>query len=199
MAHASFAALHSNGWTNFGICERGTRHKRSQPQSLDLPSSLALRSAHQFCPVVNIRKRLRHVRYSCWSRNNRRFQFVGAGKPGCLQSAGSSSIVGLWHVTYTAQGQLSCEAFDMWHSDGTEVESANVPPTEGNFCMGVWKPVGSSIQLNHVAGASITTATRSECSPLRRGTPLAATAIPIRYVRLQGLRSQQQSRPGNLG
>jgi len=96
MAHASFAALHSNGWTNFGICERGTRHERSQAQSLDLPSSLALRK--QFCPVVNIRKRLRHVRYSCWSRNNRRFQLVGAGKPGCLQSAGSSSIVGLWHV-----------------------------------------------------------------------------------------------------
>jgi hypothetical protein len=66
------------------------------------------------------------------------------------QNSGNSSIVGLWHVTYTAEGQLFYEAFDMWHSDGTEVESANLSPIEGNFCMGVWKYAGSSIHLNHV-------------------------------------------------
>ena len=62
----------------------------------------------------------------------------------------NNSIVGLWHVTYTANGQLFYEAFDMWHSDGTELETANLSPTEGNFCMGVWKQMGSTVHLNHV-------------------------------------------------
>ncbi|HVO61290.1 MAG TPA: hypothetical protein VMT53_10160 [Terriglobales bacterium] len=63
---------------------------------------------------------------------------------------GSNSIVGLWHVTYTAGGQLFYEAFDTWHSDGAEIESANFDPTEGNVCMGVWKLVGPSVHLYHV-------------------------------------------------
>lgn len=66
------------------------------------------------------------------------------------QGGGSASIVGLWHVMYTSDGQLFYEAFDMWHSDGTEAETANLNPVEGNFCMGVWKQVGSSIHLTHV-------------------------------------------------
>ena len=66
------------------------------------------------------------------------------------QPAGNNSIVGLWHVTYTTGGQLFYEAFDTWHSDGTEVESANFDPTEGNICMGVWKLVGSTVHLYHV-------------------------------------------------
>ena len=61
----------------------------------------------------------------------------------------NNSIVGLWHVTYTTEGQLFYEAFDMWHSDGTELETANLSPIEGNFCMGVWKQVGSTVHLNH--------------------------------------------------
>jgi hypothetical protein len=66
------------------------------------------------------------------------------------QPNGNNSIVGLWHVTYTAGGQLFYEAFDTWHSDGTEIESANFDPTEGNVCMGVWKLVGSTVHLYHV-------------------------------------------------
>ncbi len=65
------------------------------------------------------------------------------------QSSTNNSIVGLWHVTYTTEGQLFYEAFDMWHSDGTELETANLSPIEGNFCMGVWKQVGSTIHLSH--------------------------------------------------
>lgn len=60
------------------------------------------------------------------------------------------TIVGLWHVTYTAGGQLFYDAFDLWHSDGTEVESANLDPIEGNFCMGLWKRVGPTVQLTHI-------------------------------------------------
>ena len=66
------------------------------------------------------------------------------------EGRGSASIVGLWHVTYTADNQLFYEAFDTWHSDGTEIETANLSPVEGNICMGVWKKVGSTIHLNHV-------------------------------------------------
>lgn len=61
------------------------------------------------------------------------------------------SIAGLWHATYTtSDNQLLQESFDMWHIDGTELETANVNPITGNFCMGVWKQVGSQIQLHHV-------------------------------------------------
>jgi hypothetical protein len=64
-----------------------------------------------------------------------------------------SSIVGLWHVTYTSEGQLFYEAFDLWHSDGTEFEVANLPPAEGNVCMGVWKQNGQTVELDHVGWA----------------------------------------------
>src|SRR5215470_7068005 len=66
-------------------------------------------------------------------------------------SAAHGSIAGLWHVTYTtSDDQLFQESFDMWHSDGTELETANVNPIPGNFCVGVWKQVGSEIHLHHV-------------------------------------------------
>jgi hypothetical protein len=34
----------------------------------------------------------------------------------------SGSIVGLWHVVYTAGGSVFNETFDQWHIDGTEFE-----------------------------------------------------------------------------
>ena len=67
--------------------------------------------------------------------------------------ATNSSIVGLWHVTYTSGGELFYEAFAVWHSDGTEFEVANLPPAEGNVCMGVWKKEGQTIELDHVGWA----------------------------------------------
>ena len=66
-------------------------------------------------------------------------------------SAPSHTIVGLWDVTYTtSDNQLFQESFETWHSDGTELDSANINPIEGNVCMGVWKQVGSEIHLHHV-------------------------------------------------
>jgi len=59
-------------------------------------------------------------------------------------------IVGLWHVTYSADGQLFYDALDLWHRDGTEMETANFNPIEGNFCLGLWNRVGSTVQLGHV-------------------------------------------------
>jgi hypothetical protein len=68
-------------------------------------------------------------------------------------------IVGMWHVTFTAQGnevgppdgvQID-NALVTWHSDGTELMNSARPPQDGDFCMGVWKKTGrNSYKLNHI-------------------------------------------------
>lgn len=66
-------------------------------------------------------------------------------------SASSESIVGLWHVVYTAGGEVFNETLDQWHSDGTEFENAYLPVAQGNICFGVWKTVGTrAVRLHHV-------------------------------------------------
>jgi hypothetical protein len=62
-----------------------------------------------------------------------------------------SSIVGLWHVVYTADGATFNETLDQWHSDGTEFENAWLPPDAGNICFGVWKEIGPrTVRLHHI-------------------------------------------------
>ena len=61
------------------------------------------------------------------------------------------TIVGLWHVIYTAGGSTFNDTFDTWHSDGTEFESAYLAPSSGNLCVGVWKSTGfRSAKLHHI-------------------------------------------------
>jgi hypothetical protein len=61
------------------------------------------------------------------------------------------SIVGLWHVVYTAGGSVFNDTLDQWHSDGTEFENAYLPVAQGNICFGVWKPTGTrSVRLHHI-------------------------------------------------
>jgi hypothetical protein len=76
------------------------------------------------------------------------------------------SIVGLWHVLYTATsvpipyGQppfnftapfTAVESYKTWHSDGTEFENAFLPPDGGNVCFGVWKELkDGSFRLHHI-------------------------------------------------
>jgi hypothetical protein len=63
----------------------------------------------------------------------------------------SPSIVGLWHVVYTAGGEVFNETLDQWHSDGTEFENAFIPVAGGNICFGVWKWIGArTVKLHHV-------------------------------------------------
>jgi hypothetical protein len=63
----------------------------------------------------------------------------------------SSSIVGLWYVTYTSGGQLLYQSFDQWHNDGTELENPNLAPATGPLCVGVWKQIGTrTFRLHHV-------------------------------------------------
>lgn len=69
-------------------------------------------------------------------------------------------IVGMWHVTFTAQGNEIGppdgvpidNALVTWHSDGTELMNSARPPQDGDFCMGVWKKTGmNKYKLNHFA------------------------------------------------
>jgi len=82
---------------------------------------------------------------------------------------GTPPIVGLWHVIYTNSADQSTfnDTFDTWHIDGTEFESAFLPPAAGNICVGVWKESGPrSVMLHHVGwlfnpGTPSATATNS--------------------------------------
>jgi hypothetical protein len=75
-------------------------------------------------------------------------------------SAETDPIVGMWHVTFTAQGNEVGppngvpidNALVTWHSDGTELMNSARPPQDGDFCMGIWKKTGKkSYKLNHFA------------------------------------------------
>jgi len=71
-----------------------------------------------------------------------------------------ASIVGLWHLIYTATSASGpfpptpfqfLESFKTWHADGTEFENAFLPPTGGNICFGVWKDLGhGNVKLHHI-------------------------------------------------
>jgi len=71
-------------------------------------------------------------------------------------------IVGMWHVTFTAEGNTGPDgppdntpidnALVVWHSDKTEIMNSARPPQDGDFCMGVWEKTGkSTYKLNHFA------------------------------------------------
>ena len=97
------------------------------------------------------------------------WQGLGAAQPGSLLlvSDDADPIVGMWHATFTAQGNEPGppdgtpidNALITWHSDGTELMNSARPAQDGDFCMGVWKRTGKrTYKLNHFAwlGASDT-------------------------------------------
>jgi hypothetical protein len=70
------------------------------------------------------------------------------------------SMVGMWHVTFIAKGNVGPglppdgvpvdNALSQWHSDGTEITSSSRNPATGSICLGVWKKVGHRhYRLNH--------------------------------------------------
>ena len=62
-------------------------------------------------------------------------------------------IVGMWSFQMSANGAQVDFGYQQWHSDGTELmNSGGRPPATENFCMGVWKQVGTNgYHLNHFA------------------------------------------------
>ena len=71
----------------------------------------------------------------------------GTQSPGGKQS--KSTIVGLWHIEFVANGQTIQEAFQIWSTGGTEVHNPNVDPRGGSVCLGVWKRHGGTYTLAH--------------------------------------------------
>ena len=74
--------------------------------------------------------------------------------PAFLQDGGGgpSSIVGLWHAEFTSSPAVPMfdhQSLDTWHADGTEFETADIPPPAGAVCVGVWKQKGATVELNH--------------------------------------------------
>ena len=72
----------------------------------------------------------------------------------------SDPIVGMWHVTFTAQGNEVGppdgapidNSLVTWHGDGTELMNSVRPPQDGQFCMGIWKKTGKdTYKLNDFA------------------------------------------------
>lgn len=69
-----------------------------------------------------------------------------------------SSIVGLWHVVFTAKnsapvpdGTVIDDGIVTWHADGTEIMNSGRPPITSSFCMGTWVKSGGNYNLKHVA------------------------------------------------
>jgi hypothetical protein len=67
---------------------------------------------------------------------------------------GNASIVGLWSVTFNANGQVFDMGIDQWHSDGTEILNDIAAPQPANgagtICLGVFKKTGPrSVKLRH--------------------------------------------------
>ena len=58
----------------------------------------------------------------------------------------------MWRFKLVApNGMVVDDGYSQWHSDGTEIQNSGVhAPITSNFCLGVWKQVGSdTYQLNH--------------------------------------------------
>jgi hypothetical protein len=72
----------------------------------------------------------------------------------------SPSIVGMWHVVFTAQtqngeaipgGAVIDNSVIVWHADGTEIMNSSRPAQDGDFCLGVWKQTGKlTYFVNHI-------------------------------------------------
>lgn len=70
------------------------------------------------------------------------------------------SIVGMWHVIFTAQtsngqaipgGAVIDNSVVVWHGDRTEIMNSSRSAQDGNFCLGVWERTGErSYLLNHI-------------------------------------------------
>jgi hypothetical protein len=97
-------------------------------------------------------------------------------------------IVGMWHVTFTAEGNDGNppdktpidNAIVVWHGDKTELMVSGRPPQDGDVCTGVWEKTGrSTYQLNHIAwGGNDTTN-----APTGIGNPQGNTRI-VQWITL---------------
>jgi hypothetical protein len=102
----------------------------------------------------------------------------------------SPSIVGMWHVIFTAHTvngtAIPPDAYPMidnamviFHSDKTEIMESARPPQDGNFCLGVWEKTGAhSYYVNHLPWLGNDTAN----APGGIGNPTAGAQITERVT-----------------
>jgi hypothetical protein len=76
------------------------------------------------------------------------------------ETTATPSIVGMWHVIFTAKTSNGTaipdtvvdNALVVWHNDNTEIMNSVRPPQDGDFCLGVWEQTGPlNYRLNHFA------------------------------------------------
>lgn len=61
------------------------------------------------------------------------------------------SIVGVWQVAYSVNGNVILNTIDTWNGDGNEFLIAGKNPVVGNVCAGVWKSTNTRhVQLHHI-------------------------------------------------
>ena len=123
--------------------------------------ALALGFAFVTCAQAQCGLPTRLVKPANWHPQSRQAHLLPAAFAGSAdQDDFGPSIVGMWHVTFTAQtlGGSSIpdtvidNALVVWHADRTEIMNSVRPPQDGNFCMGVWEQTGRfSYKLNHFA------------------------------------------------
>lgn len=106
----------------------------------------------------------------------------GAGYLMRVDDDQDATIVGMWHVTFTAKTQNGSSIPDtvidnalvVWHRDKTEIMNSARPPQDGDFCLGVWERTGrSTYKLNHFAWLANDTAN----APYGIGNPSGPTHI----------------------
>lgn len=59
-----------------------------------------------------------------------------------VKTPSGNSIVGTWIDTLIVGGNPAFNTLIQWHSDGTESDNADIPPTGGNVCAGSWMSTG---------------------------------------------------------
>jgi len=62
--------------------------------------------------------------------------------PSSQHNSDNKSMVGLWSIQFTIDGNPIQDAYQLWNAGGTEVHNPNVDPRAGNVCLGVWKRAG---------------------------------------------------------
>ena len=105
-------------------------------------------------------------------------------------SDGRASMVGMWHVAFTAEtadpatappGAMIDNALVVWHSDGTEIMNSMRPPQDGNFCLGVWEKTGPyTYHLNHFAWF----AKQFPTGPNDPGTDIGPSVGPTQFTEI---------------
>jgi len=71
-------------------------------------------------------------------------------RPIVQTSNSGPAITGLWKADFFSGGAPFDSAFDIWHSDGTEVMNDIDAPSVGNVCLGVWEQVSDGVyKLKH--------------------------------------------------